>query len=173
MKILSLAGSSSSKSINLQLVRFVTTYFKNDDVAILNLNDFEMPIYSSDFEEKNGIPQKANKFLDHLKQTDKIVISLAEHNGSYSAAFKNILDWTSRLEGKLFCNKPMLLMATSPGARGGSSVLEAAKNRFPFLGADIKSTFSLPEFNKNFKTGEGIVNPELKKQLEEAIKNFY
>ena len=65
--------------------------------------------------------------------------------------------------------KSMLLLATSPGTRGGSSVLEIAKNRFPFQGGIIKGSFSLPSFNENFETEKGIINEELKKQLLEII----
>jgi hypothetical protein len=67
----------------------------------------------------------------------------------------------------------MLLMATSPGARGGASVLEIAKNAFPRYGAIIKGTFSLPSFNDNFDVVKGrISNEELDKQLGEIVKNF-
>ena len=59
----------------------------------------------------------------------------------------------------------MLLLATSPGARGGKTVLEIAKNYFPYQGADIKGTFSLPSFHDNFKPEVGITNEDLKNQL--------
>ncbi len=50
--ILVFAGSSSSKSINLQLAKFAASLAMNSSVEVLDLNDFEMPIYSSDCEEK-------------------------------------------------------------------------------------------------------------------------
>jgi hypothetical protein len=67
----------------------------------------------------------------------------------------------------------MLLMATSPGARGGASVLEIAKNAFPRYGADIKATFSLPSFDANFDVENGkIANPEFDNQLREIVKSL-
>jgi len=73
----------------------------------------------------------------------------------------------------VFQDKPMLLMATSPGARGGASVLEIAKNAFPRYGAIVKATFSLPSFNDNFDVEKGrISNPDLDKQLKDSIQNF-
>lgn len=96
---------------------------------------------------------------------------MAEHNGNYTAAFKNILDWTSRLNLKIFQNKKMLLMATSPGARGGKSVLEIAKERFPRHDAEIVATFSLPTYYENFDIIQGIINPEYKNQLMEIINS--
>ena len=100
------------------------------------------------------------------------MISFAEHNGAYSAAFKNIFDWTSRINAKTFQEKQVLLLATSPGPRGGSSVLEIAKNRFPFQGAVVKGSFSLPSFNDNFDAEKGITNEDLKNQLLEIISSI-
>ena len=63
-------------------------------------------------------------------------------------------------------------MATSPGARGGASVLEIAKNRFPFQGAQVKGTFSLPSFYENFDVNNGIIQPEYKAQLEAIVRGI-
>ena len=98
-----------------------------------------------------------------------IVVSLAEHNGSYAAAFKNLYDWTSRIEQKPWSDKPMLLMASSPGGRGGSTVLESAKATFPRMGADLRATFSLPSFHDNFSAESGITEPALAAELKAAV----
>ena len=141
MKILAFAGSNSSKSINKDLVIYTTTFFKGDIVEILDLNDYEMPLFSSDRATTNGIHQLALDFAKKIDESDLLIISLAEHNGSYSVAFKNIFDWVSRIQNrKAFGNKPILLMATSPGARGGATVLEAAKGTFPYFGGKVHET---------------------------------
>lgn len=171
-KIIAFGASSSKTSINKQLANYTANQFENATVELLDLNDFEMPIYSVDKEKENGIPQQAHDFYTKLGTADLIVISFAEHNGAYSAAFKNIFDWMSRINGKTFQEKPMLLLATSTGARGGSSVLEMASNRFPFQGGIVKGSFSLPSFNDNFDTEKGITNLELKNQLLEIVNSI-
>lgn len=45
MKILAFAGSNSSKSINKKLVIHTLSFFENADVTLLDLNDFEMPLF--------------------------------------------------------------------------------------------------------------------------------
>lgn len=170
MKIVAFAASNSSKSINLELIKYTANQFGEHEVEILNLNDFEMPIYSQDRNEE-GVPQKALDFNNYIKESDAIIISLAEHNGSFSTAFKNIFDWGSRAEKTFFQQKPMLLLSTSPGARGGQSVMDSAKGVFPYFGANIKNTFSIPSFYDNFKEGD-IVNLELKQTIEELITDF-
>ncbi|MFC5050841.1 NADPH-dependent FMN reductase [Rubritalea spongiae] len=171
MKILSLAGSTSSNSINRQLANYAANLVPNAITTKLDLRSLNLPIYSSDQEEQIGIPPDAKHFLELIRSHDAIVISLAEHNGSYSAAFKNLYDWTSRIEQKLWSDKPMLLMATSPGARGGATVLAAAQATFPRMGADLKATFSLPSFYDNFSDGK-ITTDELNQALLDALEKL-
>ncbi|MDI1305163.1 MAG: NAD(P)H-dependent oxidoreductase [bacterium] len=173
MKIIAFGGSPSKNSINKKLATYAANLFGNAEIEVLDLNDFQMPLFSVDIEVEIGQHELAKAFLAKIASADILVVSLAENNGNYSAAFKNVFDWCSRINGKVFQEKPMLLMATSPGGRGGSSVLEIAKNAFPRYGAVIKATFSLPSFDANFDVENGkISNPELDKQLKEIIKNF-
>lgn len=169
-RVLAFAGSTSSTSINKQLAQFAAENLNDVEFDVIDLRDFDMPIYSSD-EEKNGFPENAVKFSNLLNQYDGYILSLAEHNGSYAAGFKNIFDWSSRIEKKVFRNKPLLLMAASPGGRGGQNVLNGAVGYFPFMGASGVSSFSFPNFYDNFKDGK-IVNEDLLKQLQIAVSEF-
>ena len=171
-KIIAFGGSSSKNSINKQLATYAANLFQNVEVEILDLNDYEMPVFSVDKEKENGIHNLAYDFFAKIGTADFIVLSLAEHNGAYSSAFKNTLDWASRINAKTFQQKSMLLLATSPGARGGSSVLDIATKRFPFQGAEVKGSFSLPAFYENFDVVNGIINPELKNQLLEIVNSI-
>ena len=169
--IIAFAGSNSKNSMNKALATYTASKINNVETTVLDLNDFEVPLYGIDFENEFGIPENANKLNKILASSDGIILSLAEHNGSYAAVFKNIFDWMSRIDKEVFKNKPMLLMATSPGGRGGSGVLAAAKSTFPHLGGNIVADFSLPSFYDNFKDGE-IVNADLLNQLKESVSKF-
>ena len=142
------------------------------DITLLDLNDYEMPIFSTDREMNEGIPQLAKDFKEIINESDGILISFAEHNGSYSAAFKNIFDWMSRLEKPIWSNKPMFLMASSPGPRGGKNVLTTAVGSFPHQGAQVVAQFSLPSFNQNFEQGNGITDPQLLSEFKEQLEQF-
>lgn len=173
MKIIAFGASPSKHSINKKLATYTTSLFENAEVEVLDLNEYQMPLFSVDIEAEIGQHELAKAFLAKIESADFLVVSLAENNGNYSAAFKNVYDWCSRIVGKVFQGKPMLLMATSPGARGGASVLEIAKNAFPRYGADIKATFSLPGFNENFDVANGkISNEEFDKQLRTIVENL-
>jgi len=171
IKIITFAGSNSKTSINKQLAVYASSLVEDVDVEVLDLNDFDLPLYGIDLENEKGIPNDAHRFLNLIKSSDGIVLSLAEHNGAYSTVFKNLFDWMSRIEGKTFFGKPMLLMATSPGPRGGASVLGIAQDRFPRHEANIVEVFSLPSFGDNFSDGK-IVNSELDEELKEKVGTF-
>ncbi|CAM3840568.1 NAD(P)H-dependent oxidoreductase [Flavobacterium branchiophilum] len=173
MKILAIGGSNSKNSINRALANFTAQLFIGSTVSTVDISLLTIPIYSIDNENDLGIPNEVTAFANQIDETDLIILSLAENNGSFNVGIKNILDWTSRIKDrKTFNNKPMLLMATSPGARGGTTVLESAKMLLPFSGADIKATFSLPSFYQNFDLEKGITNVELLDNLKTIIKNL-
>lgn len=172
MKILAFAGSNSSRSINLQFATYALTHFTRDEHLVLDLNDYEMPLFSVDREKQQGYPEQARQFIRNIQDCDALVVSLAEHNRSFTAAFKNILDWCSRLDREFFAQKPMLLLSTSPGGYGGGNVMAQALGVFPKLGAQIVASFSLPSFGRNFTEGQGITDPELRAQFMERIETF-
>jgi NAD(P)H-dependent FMN reductase len=131
-----------------------------------------MPLFSVDVEREQGAPDTAYQLKALIAAQHGLIISFAEHNGAYSAAFKNALDWMSRLEGSVWSGKPALLLSTSPGGRGGATVLGIASARFPFNGGEVVATFSLPQFRKNFSPETGILEPELAQRFEQALTEF-
>ena len=171
-KIVAFGASSSIKSINKTLARYTLSQVNNSIHVILDLNDFEMPIYSVDREKKEGIPKLAYKFKKILKTADGIIISFAEHNGAYTAAFKNIFDWISRIEKIVWYNKPMFLLSTSDGDRGAKTVLEIAYNRISHGNPHKIPTFSLPNFNKNFNNKKGVLNNKLREEFKKSFQVF-
>ena len=171
-KILAFGASSSKRSINKKLAVYVASCIPNADVNILDLNDYEMPIYSIDRENADGIPDLAHRFKQQFKNSDAVVISFAEHNASYTSAFKNIFDWISRIDKNVWHNKPMFLLATSTGANGAVIVLEAAFSRISRRNTNHISTFSLPNFNENFNDNLGITDPKLKSIFESKLNEF-
>ncbi|MFD2562974.1 NADPH-dependent FMN reductase [Aquimarina rubra] len=170
-KVITIAGSNSQKSINKMLIEYTVTLLKDVEILTIDLNDYILPIYGEDFEAENGIPTAVKRLDEIINTADAFIISLAEHNGSYAAVFKNTLDWLSRLDMKIWKEKPMLLMATSPGGRGGATVLQGASTYFPFLGAKLIGTYSLPSFYDNFKEGE-IIEESFRKELEDKTVRF-
>ncbi|MDN3668224.1 NAD(P)H-dependent oxidoreductase [Echinicola jeungdonensis] len=171
-KIIAFGGSNSSTSINKQLAQYAAGLVAEVKLEVLDLNDFELPLYSEDLEGKiGGQPENAHQILKIFQEADGFVLSLAEHNGGYSAVLKNLFDWISRIDVGFFNKKPILVMATSPGSRGGETVLDHAKIQLPRHSANIVATFSLPSFYDNFSDTQ-IVDEKLDKKLKREIEIF-
>ena len=170
-KVVAFGASNSKNSINKQLAEFAAKQVPKAEVEVLDLNDFEMPIYSIDRENESGYPQLAHDFKQLIREADGIVISFAEHNGSYTVAFKNVFDWVSRIEKDVWLNKPLFVLSTSPGGRGGRTVNEQASAKFKRM-VDTVVSFILPSFRDNFSETEGILNEELKAEFEERLGEF-
>lgn len=173
MNILAFAASSSRKSINNHLVKYAASQLEDVTTEILDINDYELPLFSEDRETELGQPGLARDFLDKIGNADAVIISFAEHNGSYTVAYKNIFDWASRIDSKVFQSKPMVLLATSPGPGGASSVLASATASAPYFDGVVKASLSVPSFYDNFDIEQGrIINDEINGQLLAAVNSL-
>jgi len=171
-KILALAGSNSSTSINYKLVKDSVSLIKGQKISLLNMVNYPFPMYSEDYEKENGFSNSLVEFKDYFADSQGLILSVNEHNGNPSAYFKNVLDWLSRLERNFLDDTKVLLMSASPGKRGGAGAHEVIRNLLPRFGAEIVSTFSLPSFYTNFDEEKGISDPDLAQLHKEAIDKF-
>ena len=162
MKVLAFAATNSSKSINKQLVNYATSLIDPDEneIEILDLNDYELPLFSEDREAELGQPQLALDFIDKIADSDAIVISFAEHNGSYTVAYKNIFDWASRITMKVFQGKRMVMLATSPGPGGASNVLRGAVESSVYFDGNVVGKLSVPSFYEKFDSSSVVLRDE-------------
>jgi chromate reductase len=173
MKVLAFAASNSRSSINKALVTYASSLLEHAEIDLIDLNDYEMPIYSSDRENDSGIPQLAHDFYNKISAADAVMISFAEHNGSYTAAYKNLFDWTSRIDTKVYQDKPTVLLATSPGQGGAGGVLAAAKGSAPYFGMNVKADLSVAKFFDEFDVEKGkLKNATTNDQLLTAISQL-
>ncbi|WP_419901877.1 NADPH-dependent FMN reductase, partial [Kiloniella sp.] len=167
-------ASSSKQSINKKLVTYASILLEKtrDDVSvdIIDINDYELPLFSLDKEEELGQPDLAKAFYQKITDADAVIVSFAEHNGSYTAAYKNLFDWASRIEVKVFQDKAMVLLANSPGPGGARSVLSAAETSAPFFGGNVKGTLSVASFFDNFDSvNNEISNSDIDQELRSAL----
>lgn len=173
-QVIAFAASSSSRSINKRLVTYACGLLEDAEAEILDLNDYELPLFSVDREDEMGQPELAQAFLSKIADSDGIIISFAEHNGAYSAAYKNLYDWVSRIQPKVYRDKPMVLLSTSPGGRGGKSVMELALRQIPRFGGEVRASVSVPSFEDNFDTEAGeISDPGIAAQIEKAVNSLF
>jgi NAD(P)H-dependent FMN reductase len=176
MRVLAFAASNSRQSINQRLVRHAADVFRSEfvpaaEIELLDLNDYDLPLYSIDRETEGGIPERAQQFYDKIGAADAVLVSYAEHNGSYTAAFKNIFDWASRIDMKVFQGKPMVILSASIGKHGGAGVMRTALDSAPYFGADVRGHLSVGPFSEKFDDGR-LTDDALAKALRDAVSNL-
>lgn len=126
-KLLMFAGSVRKASTNKQLAALAASTAKEAgvEVTLIDLADFDMPIYNGDIEADTGLPETAKRLKHLFVEHDGFFIASPEYNSSISAVLKNALDWISRPhtenEPRLwaFQGKVAAIGSVAPGALGG------------------------------------------------------
>lgn len=126
VKILAFDGSGRSGSINHVILDNVIAEAKKHgaEVTVINLYDYDLPLYNGDLEAEEGMPEAAHKLKEIFKAHDAFLIASPEYNGSFTPLLKNVIDWVSRPvpgEPPLNCYKGKVagLIATAGGKIGG------------------------------------------------------
>jgi len=126
-KILAFAGSARKDSLNKKLLKVVAAGAEaaGAHLTLVDLADFQMPLFNQDLESEQGMPEKAGEFKRLMIDHDGFLIASPEYNSAFSPLLKNTLDWVSRSERDdeppllAFRGKTAGILATSPGGLGG------------------------------------------------------
>jgi len=126
-KLLMFAGSARTASTNKQLATLAASIAQKADVdvTLIDLKDFEMPIYDGDLEGETGLPENAKRLKRLFVEHDGLFIASPEYNSSFSPLLKNALDWISRPHTEnepplwAYSGKVAALGSVAPGALGG------------------------------------------------------
>lgn len=167
-KIIAFSGSNSSTSINQQFVKFMATQLTKVEVEVLDLRDFEAPIFSTDLEAEIGSPESMKALFEKMSSADGFIVSTPEHNGYMPAVLKNTIDWLSRMGRKVFNEKPVVFTSASQGGRGGASALGQMLQVMPHQGAKIVGSHSVGSFFDKFKDGE-LVDGEDQQAIQKLL----
>ncbi|WP_316506378.1 NAD(P)H-dependent oxidoreductase [Nitrosopumilus sp.] len=175
-KILAFAGSTRTDSFNKKLVRVAAAGASEagTDVTVIDLKDFQMPLYDEDLERQEGLPPNTQKLKDLMLAHQGFLISSPEYNSSVSGVLKNTIDWTSRPrndEPPLVCfqDKIVGLMSASPGALGGLRGLVHVRAILENMGMIVlPSQVAVSKAHEAFD-GQGNLND---KKQEQKIKDI-
>ncbi len=138
--VLVFAASNRTGSLNRKLAVAAAAELERHGLAatLADLRDYPMPMYDGDLEASAGMPEAAKAFKKLMREHDAWVIVSPEYNGSFSALFKNTIDWVTRSEPgeprlAAFQNKKAAIMAASPGPRGGQRGLKHVRELLDML----------------------------------------
>jgi len=177
-KILFLAGSVRKGSINKTLASLAANMAEDAgaDVTLIDLKDYEMPLYNGDLEKEQGLPENAKKLKQIFIEHDGFFIASPEYNSSYSALLKNTIDWLSRphkdneLPLSAYKGKVAALGATSPGALGGLRGLVVLRMLLGNIGVTvIPPQIAIAAGFKAFDSEGKLVDDNQQKMLRSVV----
>ena len=175
MKILAIAASNHSRSINRALLGYAAarleTLAPDVEIEFVDINQYEMPIYSIDREKSDGVHPLAQALFDKIGAADALIVSFAEYNGFVTAAWKNIYDWMSRIDQKVWQDKPIVLLAATPGPRAGANVLQTQEMTAPYFGMDIKGKHGVGLWREAWD-GTALTKDDDRAAVDAAIKGL-
>jgi len=175
-KIIGIAGSLRQHSYNGGLLRAAAEAAPGGcSVDIGSIAG--IPLYNSDLEDKEGIPETVTELKEQFAAADGIVLVTPEYNNSLPGVFKNAIDWISRPpedRPRVFGNKPVALMGATPGSFGTAFSQYAWLPTLRALGTQVWSgdlvwvSGAMGKFDKNGNlTDDGIRN-----KLQKSVAAF-
>lgn len=125
-RILAFAGSARADSYNKKLVKVAAAGAEaaGAKVTIIDLRDYQMPLFDQDLEAAEGPPDKALELKSIMLDHDGLLIAAPEYNSSITPLLKNTIDWVSRPANGdkaliAYKGKVAAIMSASPGRLGG------------------------------------------------------
>lgn len=149
----------------------VAKHFSSSASDIANLNELSIPLYNGDIETV-AIPEGVQKLAKCIDQAQALIIASPEYNYSISGVLKNVIDWVSRVRPMPLKQKPILLMAASPGPIAGIRGLWHTRVPIEGLGNYVfPEMFSLGGSFQAFDDN-GFVNPDDQKRFVATLDGF-
>ncbi len=148
-----------AKNLQEQLIE------KNINSEIVNLVELELPLYDTNKEQNDGIPQKALELAEKMQIAKGYVFVTAEYNYSLPPVLVNMIAWISRIgeDFRALFTMKKIQLATHSGSNGVDG-LNAMRTQFTRLGAVIMPREILTTYEKSLREDSS------KKILEQFVE---
>ncbi len=180
-KILAFAGSARKDSLNKKLLKIAVegAQAAGADVTLVDLADFELPLFNQDLESDMGMPDIAGKFKRLMIAHDGFLIASPEYNSAFSPLLKNTIDWASRSESDdepplmAYRGKTAAILSTSPGGLGGMRGLVMLRMLLGNLGVIVfPDQQAVPNGLKAFNDDGSMSDPKQEKRIRRLAENY-
>lgn len=174
-KILAFAGSLRKHSFNRRVLRAAIEGAEaaGAEVTLVDLRDYPMPVYNQDDQDAFGFDANALKFQHLIFEHEGLLIASPEHNGSFPAALKNVIEWASRRNdsfegGRVFLGRVAAMMSAAPNAFGGVRSLAHLRGVLTSVGVYVLPTeIAVPFVGDKFDgDGEEMTDERVRRSLE-------
>lgn len=170
-KILVIPGSIRTGSHNVKLAALAEKELTliDADVTRISLQDYLLPIYEADLDDRSGQPANAIKLKNMITAHHGVFIASPEYSASVTPLLKNAIDWASRVREHgdptyaAFKNRVFAIASASPGRAGGLHSLMALRQILE-LGCGalvIPEQVAIPNADQAFDAMDNIVDTGL------------
>jgi chromate reductase, NAD(P)H dehydrogenase (quinone) len=138
-RVLVTAASTRTGSINQALAEVITGHLaaRGEDVDLVDLVDYPMPLYDGDLENREGIPDAAHRLVERISGAEVLVLVSPEYNGAFPPLLKNTVDWMTRVDTLAMAHLTVLLASASPAPSGGARGVEMVRQWMTNIGVRV------------------------------------
>ena len=149
------ASSNNNLKLGLKLQELAQTV--SCEAELINLVDYNLPLYSQVEEETNGIPESVLDLATKIMDLKAFIIVAPEYNGVMPPVLNNAMAWTSRAtkNWRDAFNDKVVALATHSGG-GGQKGLQAMRIMFQHLGANILAREILTTYEKQLNDDSAV-----------------
>lgn len=173
MKIVSFAASFREQGNNHQLVQLADAHARACGAQIHHIPyaHMEAPFYREDAPDA-PLPKGIHLLTDALQDADGLMIAMPEHNWSFPASLKNIIDWLSTCTPQPLAGKTALLMCATPSRRGGVAGLLQLRVPLEVLGMWVYP--QVVGIGNIYETlsADGLSDPKDRAFLKTSVEDF-
>jgi chromate reductase len=170
---LAFSGSARRESFNRKFLAVAVhaTRDAGGEVTLLDLNEYPLPIYHGDLEDKDGLPPSAVKLIDLIFKHQGLLIASPEYNSMFTPLLKNTIDWCTRGDDNPFIGKVAAVVSASPGALGGIRSQRLVQQLLLHLGCHVvPGAAMLPHADKAFDANGNLTDARALKSVQALAK---
>jgi chromate reductase, NAD(P)H dehydrogenase (quinone) len=167
-RILAFAASARRESLNRKFLAVAVEAARaaGGEVTLVDLNEYEMPLYHGDLEDAQGLPPNSLRMIQLITEHQGLLIASPEYNSMISPLLKNTVDWCTRGDDNPFEDKVAAVISASPGLYGGVLSMRMAQLLLLGLGCHVLSgKCSLPRANEAFDPQGRLTDARLLKTV--------
>ncbi|KAA3440310.1 NADPH-dependent FMN reductase [Rufibacter hautae] len=170
MKLVVVSGSArpqrQSHQVALEVGRRLEE--KGHSVHLLDVRELNFPLLENTFDKTPNPSDLMKETSAAIAQSDGLVMVSPEHNGSYSGALKNTLDYFY----KEYFHKPFGIVAVSAGMLGGINAAKSLQHYALTLnGIVLPNALLTPKVQTLFQDGQ-LTDAAYAGRLDKFLEDF-
>jgi chromate reductase, NAD(P)H dehydrogenase (quinone) len=184
MQLLIIAGSARSGSLNRKLAATAGRMAVTHGVVVTeyDLRGLQLPVYDGDLEAASGVPAGAGQLRGAIERADAVLMVTPEYNGFPTPLVINAFDWLSRIPATeqqrsglaVTTNKPVALLAASPGPLGGLRSMNFLRQylQMAFAMIVVPQQFALGRAHEAFDAAGELKDPKSQQAVQGVLQSL-